>query len=184
MNSSPWEDEEQAVRRWANESDPPGWYRDPSGVQSHEAYWDGARWTGATRPPGGRESQKLSWIDVLFRYKGRISVGVYWLAYVIAWVVAALLILPFWGELDAVDPGDSPSAGATLVTLVAGVWLFWTFTALAAKRMQDRDMNGLLVFLNAVPFIGWIVWIVLTLLPSSNGPNKEGPAPGFRWARD
>ena len=28
----------------------PGWYSDPSGQASHQAYWDGSNWTGATRP--------------------------------------------------------------------------------------------------------------------------------------
>ena len=28
----------------------PGWYNDPTGAYSHQAYWDGARWTGAMRP--------------------------------------------------------------------------------------------------------------------------------------
>lgn len=28
----------------------PGWYEDPSGEATHEAYWDGEKWTGATRP--------------------------------------------------------------------------------------------------------------------------------------
>jgi hypothetical protein len=27
----------------------PGWYNDPSGKDSHQAYWDGQQWTGATR---------------------------------------------------------------------------------------------------------------------------------------
>ncbi len=31
----------------------PGWYNDPSGQASHEAYWDGSNWTGATRPDPG-----------------------------------------------------------------------------------------------------------------------------------
>ena len=29
----------------------PGWYYDPEGRYSHQAYWDGERWTGATRRP-------------------------------------------------------------------------------------------------------------------------------------
>lgn len=29
---------------------PPGWYRDPSGAG--QRYWDGARWTSWTHPPG------------------------------------------------------------------------------------------------------------------------------------
>lgn len=28
----------------------PGWYYDPSGSATHQAYWDGGKWTGATRP--------------------------------------------------------------------------------------------------------------------------------------
>jgi hypothetical protein len=32
----------------------PGWYSDPEGVRSHQAYWDGEKWTGETRRPRGR----------------------------------------------------------------------------------------------------------------------------------
>ena len=28
----------------------PGWYNDPQGVHTHQAYWDGENWTQATRP--------------------------------------------------------------------------------------------------------------------------------------
>jgi hypothetical protein len=28
----------------------PGWYHDPSGRATHQAWWDGDQWTGATRP--------------------------------------------------------------------------------------------------------------------------------------
>lgn len=31
----------------------PGWYNDPSGQASQQAYWDGSNWTGATRPDPG-----------------------------------------------------------------------------------------------------------------------------------
>jgi hypothetical protein len=30
-----------------------GWYKDPTGTAAYEAYWDGHRWTGATRPVSG-----------------------------------------------------------------------------------------------------------------------------------
>lgn len=29
----------------------PGWYKDPKGEKSHEAYWDGEAWTGEVRRP-------------------------------------------------------------------------------------------------------------------------------------
>jgi hypothetical protein len=28
----------------------PGWYNDPAGNANHQAYWDGQKWTGSTRP--------------------------------------------------------------------------------------------------------------------------------------
>ncbi len=28
----------------------PGWYNDPEGVRPYQAYWDGEKWTGETRP--------------------------------------------------------------------------------------------------------------------------------------
>jgi hypothetical protein len=31
----------------------PGWYNDPSGQASQQAYWDGSNWTGVTRPDPG-----------------------------------------------------------------------------------------------------------------------------------
>jgi hypothetical protein len=31
----------------------PGWYYDPTGKASHQAWWDGTAWTGATRPDPG-----------------------------------------------------------------------------------------------------------------------------------
>lgn len=38
----------------------PGWYRDPDGVYEHEAYWDGERWTGATRHSARAESRRAT----------------------------------------------------------------------------------------------------------------------------
>ena len=32
----------------------PGWYNDPDGRYSHQAYWNGEKWTGATRPTPSR----------------------------------------------------------------------------------------------------------------------------------
>jgi hypothetical protein len=43
----------------------PGWYNDPSGQASHQSYWDGSSWTGATRPdPGIAKSPSTSPVAV------------------------------------------------------------------------------------------------------------------------
>jgi hypothetical protein len=41
----------------------PGWYSDPEGVHTHQAYWDGEKWTGATRPQPTR-NRTWMWIAV------------------------------------------------------------------------------------------------------------------------
>jgi hypothetical protein len=48
----------------------PGWYSDPNGVHSHQAYWDGEKWTGETRS-GRKDARKArersfrrAWITV------------------------------------------------------------------------------------------------------------------------
>jgi len=39
------------------ETRPPGWYNDPEGTHRHQAYWDGEKWTGQTRPDAGQIAQ-------------------------------------------------------------------------------------------------------------------------------
>jgi len=41
---------------------PPGWYFDPSGTASNQAYWDGNAWTGQTRPRPGMKNSTTYWI--------------------------------------------------------------------------------------------------------------------------
>ena len=38
--------------RWDSDADihEPGWYQGPYRLYSHQAYWDGAEWSGETRP--------------------------------------------------------------------------------------------------------------------------------------
>lgn len=46
----------------------PGWYNDPTGAYTHQAYWDGHRWTGAVRPgvPNGEtENPKPGWAGIV-----------------------------------------------------------------------------------------------------------------------
>jgi hypothetical protein len=67
---------------------PAGWYNDPSGAVTHQAYWNGERWTGDTRP--GPQAA----LGVKQRRSGCL---------VIALVVGALLIVGFIVALVAVQ---------------------------------------------------------------------------------
>jgi hypothetical protein len=49
----------------------PGWYNDPTGTHSHQAYWDGSKWSGATRPDPrdqGGPKRKRSGLSRSFRF--------------------------------------------------------------------------------------------------------------------
>lgn len=51
----------------------PGWYNDPDSLHSHQAYWDGEKWTGETR-------DRLRWTGI-----GSVIVGVLSFVASIAW---------------------------------------------------------------------------------------------------
>lgn len=96
-----------------------GWYSDPAGKASHQAYWNGEQWTGATRPSPS-ESASSDSRSGLPRW---------------VWVVGGIAILAIWigSQLDsqsdveetfeeiaaALDNDDTPatSGGNDRVTL-------------------------------------------------------------------
>jgi len=77
----------------------PGWYDDPSGQASHQAYWDGSSWTGATRPdPGIAKSPSPSPVAVA---KPPV--------YKRGWVIALVVVLGV-GFVGAALTEDTPTA--------------------------------------------------------------------------
>jgi len=77
----------------------PGWYDDPSGQASHQAYWDGSSWTGATRPdPGIAKSPSSSPVAVA---KPPV--------YKRGWFFALVVVLGV-GFVGAALTGDTPTA--------------------------------------------------------------------------
>ena len=49
--------------------------------------------------------------------------------------------------------------------------------AVTWRRIQDTGRNGLWILLGLIPFVGGIILLVFTLLPSTPGPNEFGPEP-------
>lgn len=49
--------------------------------------------------------------------------------------------------------------------------------AVAVRRLHDTGRGGGWIFINLVPFIGCIWFLILTVLPSQYGDNRFGPQP-------
>lgn len=105
--------------------------------------------------------------------EGRTSRREYWLFVLV--IVAALLIALF---LDALF-FSSPFVTSRFLTLLVGVVHLVPFITASVRRLHDADLSGWLYLLNALPF-GQVIFIVLTCLPPTAGPNKYGDAPDSR----
>lgn len=172
---------EGTVERGSMQGKQPGWYKDPSGVAEHEAYWDGQSWTGETRrvfvdgTGVMSEGRRLTEGEIWFKYEGRISTGQYWGRFILYWIATFIVtfVVASGGDPDVVD------------AFVAILFLFsiWPATALAWKRLHDQDRSGAMFFLVLIPFVGPIVWLVFSLLGGTPGPNQYGPSSGYRWER-
>ena len=70
----------------------PGWYYDPTGVASHQAYWDGEKWTGATRPGPAQIGQPTK------SSRSLVGVSVAVGAAIVLIVILAVVVVQFAGS--------------------------------------------------------------------------------------
>ncbi|MDR2129169.1 MAG: DUF805 domain-containing protein [Burkholderiaceae bacterium] len=103
-------------------------------------------------------------------FEGRASRSEYWffvlfanLAFLIIFIVDLLLFkivgLPFV---------------LTLLFILASILPGF---AVSVRRLHDIGQSGWMLLINLIPFIGGIIFLVLTVLDSEAGSNKYGPNP-------
>jgi uncharacterized membrane protein YhaH (DUF805 family) len=96
-------------------------------------------------------------------FQGRARRAEYWwfqLANVILFV--ALLVL-----------------GAAIKGLIILYWVYVVATvvpsiAVSVRRLHDTDKSGWYLLIGFVPFVGWIIVLVMMLLDSTPGANRYG----------
>lgn len=49
----------------------------------------------------------------------------------------------------------------------------------AMRRLHDLNLRGIILLLVLVPYVGWIVFLFLMILPTRNKNNRYGPDPRF-----
>lgn len=99
-------------------------------------------------------------------FEGRSSLREVWLF--VAVQLGGLLLL---AALDAPD----------FLVGLAILAMFVPNLAVAARRLHDQDRSGWWLLLAVVPYIGWLIVSVMTLLvEGTRAPNRFGPSPKGR----
>jgi uncharacterized membrane protein YhaH (DUF805 family) len=108
--------------------------------------------------------------DVIKKYavfNGRAARPEYWWFLLISVIIAAVLNLVFsaiGGRSNIVS--DLYSLAVLLPSLGVGI-----------RRLHDTNRSGWWILISIVPFVGWIVLIILYALASDPGPNRYGAGP-------
>lgn len=118
----------------------------------------------------GRASRSEFWFVILF-----LSVGS---------LVLSLISTVFSNLLFATVLNNTETLGLSYfllgvnpIMLIATLALLLPTLALTVRRLHDVNMNGGLVALALIPFIGPIILLILTILPGTYGPNRYGEMP-------
>lgn len=105
-------------------------------------------------------------------FTGRASRSEFWwwyLAQVIVAVAISLIgVLAGYATIDA-SGALTLGPGYWIAQILAGIWFLATIVpwlALSWRRLHDADKPGPFYFLGLIPFVGWIIMIVLFVLPS------------------
>ena len=90
-------------------------------------------------------------------FSGRTSVRGYWMAFLVNFLVGTVL-----GAIVSAVPALSVITSLyALATMIPGL-------AIAIRRLRDAGKAWTWIFINFVPLVGWIIWIVMLCKPSAD----------------
>lgn len=107
-------------------------------------------------------------------FSGRASRSEYWWWYLVSFVVTGvlqLLALITGGPGGTAADGSyqGPGAGYVIFSIITLIWALATIVpsiAVLVRRLHDGNFSGFFAFLALIPFVGGIIVLVLTVLPS------------------
>ena len=71
-------------------------------------------------------------------------------------------------------------AGLALLCLIIGVVALVPSVSIAVRRLHDSNRSAWWLLINFVPFVGFLIFLVMLLLPSEPKANRFGPVPNVR----
>ncbi len=108
-------------------------------------------------------------------FKGRASRKEYWmfmLTYVVLMVIAGLLI-----ALSALFLYEGLIITLVILFMVGMFGLIIPSVAIQVRRLHDIGYSGWWYLIGFIPYIGGIIILVMSALPSEVGTNQYGPNP-------
>lgn len=119
--------------------------------------------------------QRIDYIWLFLKPAGRLTRLPYFLATMLISVISSFLVYRHvlsYMPADATDPWQTPGL-EELITVLFIVTL-WPMIALTSKRLQDMAKPPLISVAIALPVVSMIAYLVLSLYPGTDGPNKYG----------
>jgi uncharacterized membrane protein YhaH (DUF805 family) len=115
-------------------------------------------------------------------FKGRASLSEYWWWVLFTNLVGFTLLIPAFliDFATSTDGGSTP--GTAFIVLIILLTVFYLglavpSLALMVRRLHDAGYSGLLVLLGLVPYLGGLIILIFTVLPSSPAGAKYDPVP-------
>lgn len=114
----------------------------------------------------GRARRKEYWFFVLFQ------------ALILTGLIIVSLAFAYAGSRDS-GVGYDIMAGLFMIgTALVYVAVFLPGLCVLIRRFHDVGLSGWLVLLGLIPYVGGLITLVITVLPSQPHANKHGPVPG------
>ncbi len=132
-------------------------YSPQGGAPRQEGYLGGA-------PVDFQSAIRLQF-ENLVNFEGRASLSAYW------WYVLAAFGVNLILEIFSAAVGSLP---LTMLILLLMAVVGLSGLSAAVRRMHDTDKPGVMLLLGLIPFVGWIIVIVLLAQPGTPGPNRFG----------
>lgn len=107
-------------------------------------------------------------------FSGRASLSQFWWYWLFTVAVSAVFFI--LGSIFTNSNGN-PSWFISILSGIVNLALFIPGLAVAVRRMHDIGKGGGWIFINCIPVIGNIWFLILCIQPSQPGPNRFGPEP-------
>jgi len=111
----------------------------------------------------------MSWyVMVLKKYvvfEGRARRKEYWYFALISVIISFIL-----GLIDR-------AIGINILAPIYGLAVLLPSLGVSVRRLHDTGRSGWWIFINLIPLIGLIIWLVFMFTDSQPGTNQYGPSP-------
>ena len=93
--------------------------------------------------------------------------------FVLFWLLISVLLVFADDKLVFFSENNDPR----ILTLIFSMMIVIQALAVSVRRMHDTGRTGWWLLIQFVPYIGTVIWFVLSILDGQKGENQYGPDP-------